>query len=114
VHSPAGRHPVVKATLWMMGALASFMAMAIGGREMAARRMTSFEILLFRSLVGLVIVSVLLARSGWGQISVKRFGLHFARNAAAFGGQCGWFYGIALFPLAEGLVLDSPAQVCAR
>jgi drug/metabolite transporter (DMT)-like permease len=106
MHSPAGRHPVVTATLWMMGALVSFMAMAIGGREMAAARMSTFEILLFRSLVGLVIVSVLLARSGWGQISVQRFGLHFARNAAHFGGQFGWFYGIAMIPLAEVFAIE--------
>jgi len=38
----------------MMGALSSFMAMAIGGREMAAAKLGIFEILLFRSLVSLV------------------------------------------------------------
>ena len=75
MHSPAVRHPAVTASFWMMGSLTSFVAMAIGGRELAAARMTTFEILLFRSLVGLVIVSMLLARSGWGQISAKRFGL---------------------------------------
>jgi len=111
MHSPAGRHPVITATLWMMGALASFMAMAIGGREMAAARLGTFEILLFRSLVGLVIVSVLLARSGWGQISVKRLGLHFARSIGHFGGQFGWFYGIAMIPLAEVFAIEFTAPM---
>lgn len=100
------RHPVITATLWMMGALASFTAMAIGGREMAAAEIGTFEILLFRSLVGLLIVGALLARSGWGQISVKRFGLHVVRNAAHFGGQFGWFYGIAMIPLAEVFAIE--------
>jgi drug/metabolite transporter (DMT)-like permease len=104
--SGPGRHPVITATFWMMGALASFMAMAIGGRELAAARMGTFEILLFRSLVGLVMVSMLLARSGWGQISVRRFGLHLARNVSHFGGQFGWFYGIAMIPLAEVFAIE--------
>ena len=90
----------------MMGALSSFMAMAIGGREMVAAKLGIFEILLFRSLVGLVIVSVLLTRSGWGQISGKRFGVHLVRNVGHFGGQFGWFYGIAMIPLAEVFAIE--------
>lgn len=104
--SPAGRHPVLTATFWMMGALASFIAMAIGGRELAAARMSTFEILFFRSLVGLVMVSMLLARSGWGQISTRRFGLHLVRNVSHFGGQFGWFYGISMIPLAEVFAIE--------
>ena len=100
------RHPVITAMLWMMGALASFTAMALGGREMAAGGIGTFEILLFRSLVGLVIVSALLAKSGWGQITVKRLGLHVLRNVGHFGGQFGWFYGIALIPLAEVFAIE--------
>ena len=106
MNSPAGPHPVITATFWMTGALASFVAMAVGGRELAAARMSTFEILLFRSLVGLVIVSMLLMRSGWGQISVKRFGLHLVRNVSHFGGQFGWFYGIAMIPLAEVFAIE--------
>lgn len=104
--SSTRRHPVITATLWMMGALASFMAMAIGGRQLSAAGLNTFHILLYRSLVGLVIVSVLLTRSGWGQVSVRRFGLHVVRNVAHFGGQFGWFYGIAMIPLAEVFAIE--------
>jgi drug/metabolite transporter (DMT)-like permease len=90
----------------MMGSLTSFAAMAIAGRELAAARMSTFEILFFRSLVGLVMVSALLARSGWGQLSVKRFGLHLVRNVSHFGGQFGWFYGISMIPLAEVFAIE--------
>ena len=106
MNSPAGRHPVITATFWMMGSLTSFAAMAIAGRELAAARMSTFEILFFRSLVGLVMVSALLARSGWGQLSVKRFGLHLVRNVSHFGGQFGWFYGISMIPLAEVFAIE--------
>ena len=100
------RHPVVLASLWMLGAIASFMAMALGGREMSGAGMSTFQILLVRSLVGLIIVSALLARTGWAQISFKRLGLHLGRNLAHFAGQFGWFYGIALIPLAEVFAIE--------
>lgn len=99
------RHSVVNASLWMLGALASFMAMAIGGRELSAE-IGTFEILFFRSLVGLAIIGALLSRFGWRQISLRRFPLHFARNLGHFGGQFGWFYGIALIPLAEVFAIE--------
>ena len=104
--SNSGRHPVIAATFWMTGTIVSFIAMAIGVRELAAAGMSTFEILLFRSLVGLAIVSALLQRSGWGQISVRRFGLHLVRNVSHFGGQFGWFYGIAMIPLAEVFAIE--------
>ena len=88
-----------------MGALASFMAMAIGGRELSTE-VSTFEILFFRSLVGLVIVSMVLSKSGWGQITKRRLGLHFVRNIGHFSGQFGWFYGIALIPLAEVFAIE--------
>ena len=113
MNSPARRHPVIKATLWMMGTLASFAAMAIGGRELAAARMSTFEILFFRSLVGLAIVSALLARSGWAQISVRRFALQLVRNVSHFGGQFGWFYGIAMIPLAEVFAIEFTSPMWA-
>ena len=89
----------------MVGALLSFSAMAIGGRELSGE-VSIFEILVFRSAVGLAIVSALLSRSGWSQISVRRFGWHSARSCAHYGGQYGWFYGITLLPLADVFALE--------
>ena len=103
---PAERHPVITATLWMMGALLSFLAMALGGREMSGVGMSTFQILLIRSGVGLLIVGVLVTRTGWGQISLRRIGLHLVRNIGHFGGQYGWFYGIAMIPLAEVFAIE--------
>ena len=91
MNPPPGRHPVITVTLWMMGALTSFMAMALGGRELSAAGVGTFQILLFRSLVGLLIVGVLLSHSGWGQISARRLGLHVVRNVGHFAGQFGRF-----------------------
>jgi len=99
------RAPAVRAALWMSGALVSFMAMAISGRELAAE-LTTFQILFFRSLVGLVVVAILLQRSGWTQVETRMFGTHLVRNLAHFGGQYGWFYGLAFIPLTEVFAIE--------
>jgi len=99
------RHPVVTAALWMLGALLSFSAMAVGGRELS-KELGTFEIVFLRSVVALVIVIALVSRSGWGQITARRIGLHAMRNVAHFAGQFGWFYAIALIPLAEVFAIE--------
>jgi len=102
---PRPAHPVARAALWMGGALASFMAMAIAGRELS-KELTTFQILFFRSIVGLAAVSILLHRAGWTQIRTRVFGTHLIRNVAHFGGQFGWFYGLALIPLTEVFAIE--------
>lgn len=99
------RAPAVRAALWMSGALVSFMAMAISGRELAAE-LTTFQILFFRSLVGLAVVAILLQRSGWTQVETRMFGTHLVRNLAHFGGQYGWFYGLGFIPLTEVFAIE--------
>lgn len=90
----------------MSGALASFMAMAIGGRELSAE-LRPFEILFFRSLIGIAVIALLMRRSGgWRQLRTPRFHLHLLRNTAHFAGQYGWFYGIAFLPLAEVFAIE--------
>ncbi len=98
------------AALWMTGTLASFMAMAIGGRQLS-EDLSTFQILFFRSCVGLLIVGFLLWRSSWRQIFSQQFKVHALRNIAHFGGQFGWFYGIAFIPLAEVFALEFTVPV---
>ncbi len=104
------RHPVMAATLWMMGALLSFMAMAVGARELSSE-LTTFQILFFRSLIGLPVVALFIARTGARQFGTRRFWLHGLRNGAHFTGQFGWFYGIAFIPLAEVFAIEFTVPV---
>jgi drug/metabolite transporter (DMT)-like permease len=97
--------PIVRATLWMFGAIVSFSTMAIAGRELSAE-LTTFQILFFRSLAGFVLMVVLLSRTGWWQLKTKHFAIHVIRNVAHYGGQYGWFYGIALIPLVEVFAIE--------
>jgi drug/metabolite transporter (DMT)-like permease len=103
--SPQPFTPVIRAALWMSGALVSFTAMAIAGRQLSAE-LTTFQILFFRSFVGLIVVIALLQRSGWARVKTRVFGTHLLRNVAHFGGQYGWFYGIAFIPLSEVFAIE--------
>ncbi|NCC32054.1 MAG: DMT family transporter [Chloroflexia bacterium] len=99
------RSAMVVATLWMSGALFSFTAMAVGGRELTGA-LSTFQILFFRSLIGLFVVSLLMWRTGWHQVRTPQLRVHLVRNLAHFGGQFGWFYGLAFIPLAEVFALE--------
>ncbi len=89
----------------MVGTLLSFSALAIGGRELSAQ-VSTFEILLFRCLVGVVIIGALLSRRGWSQVSTRRFKWHLMRSVIHYAGQYGWFYAVALIPLAQVFALE--------
>jgi drug/metabolite transporter (DMT)-like permease len=89
----------------MAGALVSLMAMAVGGRELSSH-LGTFEILFFRSLIGLAIILLVLRGRLRGHVSTRRVGLHVLRNFAHFAGQYGWFYGVALIPLAEVFAIE--------
>jgi len=106
---PARSHAVI-AALWMSGTLVSFMAMAIAGRQLSGQ-LTTFQILFFRSAIGLLIIGYLLWRSNWRQVFTQHFKTHAIRNIAHFGGQFGWFYGIAVIPLAEVFALEFTVPV---
>jgi len=93
------------AGLWMGGALFSFLSMAIAGRELSAE-LNTFQILFFRSLIGLLIISLVLTRFGWQQIKTRQWPLHLVRNISHYVGQFGWFYAISIIPLAQVFAIE--------
>lgn len=98
--------PVLRAALWMVGAIASFSAMAVAGRE-AAVDLDTFEIMLYRSVVGLIIVVIALSLlRRWHQVSLRYPRLQVARNLAHFTGQNLWFYAVTVIPLAQVFALE--------
>ena len=50
-------------------------------------------------------------RAGWDSIRPRSFGIHLIRNTAHFTGQLGWFYGLAVIPLAEVFAIEFTAPV---
>lgn len=89
------------AALWMSGAMVSFSLMAIAGRELSGA-LDTFEIMTFRSLIGvLIVVAVATATGRLSHIRAQRMALHGFRNVGHFVGQNLWFYAVATIPLAQ-------------
>lgn len=104
-------NPVLKAAIWMIGAIASFSAMAVAGREVSFA-LDTFEIMLFRSIVGVTIVTLAATFFGtWRQINREQFGLHLARNFMHFTGQNLWFYAVTVIPLAQVFALEFTSPI---
>ncbi|MFS1861554.1 DMT family transporter [Vibrio lentus] len=90
----------------MIGTLISFSLMAIGARELSGN-ISTYQVLLVRSVIGLCVVSFLIfASKKKGLFSTNRLPLHSLRNVFHFGGQFGWFVGIGLLPLSEVFALE--------
>ena len=100
------RQDILRAVLWMSGAVASFLTMAFAGRALSSS-LDTFEIMTWRSVTGVIImVAVISLRGDWGQIDTRRMGLHIGRNIAHFTGQNLWFFAVAVIPVAQVFALE--------
>lgn len=90
----------------MIGSIASFSTMAVAGREVSGQ-LDTFEIMMYRSMFGVLIVVILAGSFGtWRQINTRNMGLHVVRNLAHFTGQNLWFYAVTVIPLAQVFALE--------
>ncbi|RMF40870.1 MAG: EamA family transporter, partial [Alphaproteobacteria bacterium] len=91
----------------MLGAIFSFTALAVAGREVADQ-LDPFELMFYRSLISLAIVSLVLTRSrrGFGQIRTAHARQHLYRNLGHFMGQTSWFYAVSVIPFASLVALE--------
>lgn len=96
---------IVIAALWMVGALFSFLSMAIAGRELSVE-LNTFQILFFRSVVGLLIIVAVLTHAGWSKARAGNWKLHLVRNSVHYVGQFGWFFAISMIPLAQVFAIE--------
>ncbi len=100
------------AALWMCGTIASFTLMAVAGREVQTE-MNSFELMAWRSGIGLCVVLALVLRSdrGLAQLRSAVPGLHLRRNLFHFAGQNLWFWALTAIPLAQLVALEFTSPV---
>lgn len=102
-----------RAAIWMIGAIVSFTSMAVAGRSLASE-LDTFEIMLYRSLIGVVIVVLISRMTGTlGQINRENMGLHLIRNISHFTGQNLWFFALTVIPLAQVFALEFTSPVWA-
>ncbi|MDJ1007134.1 MAG: DMT family transporter [Paracoccaceae bacterium] len=99
------------AALWMAGAIVAFSSMAVAGRA-AASELDTFEIMMYRSFIGIALVVSLGAALGrLRDIAPRRLGLHGLRNLSHFAGQNLWFYALTLIPLAQLFALEFTSPI---
>lgn len=100
------------AALWMGGAHASFVSMAVAGRAIQTE-LNTFELMAYRSVVGFVLVCLVIAfsKGRFAQVKTTRPGTHALRNLFHFTGQNLWFYGITVIPLAQLVALEFSSPI---
>ncbi|MEP5731880.1 MAG: DMT family transporter [Sulfitobacter sp.] len=96
----------LRAAFWMIGAVLSFTAMAVAGRELGDT-FDTFEIMMWRSAIGLTIVlAILWKTNSFSQIKTQIIGTHLVRNLFHFTGQNLWFFAVTAIPLAQVFALE--------
>ncbi|WP_322889078.1 MULTISPECIES: DMT family transporter [unclassified Yoonia] len=96
----------LQAALWMVGAIVAFTTMAIGGRSVSAE-LDTFELMLYRSVIGFgIVIAIAWYTGAIGQIRARKLRLHLVRNVFHFTGQNLWFYAITVIPLAQVFALE--------
>ncbi len=90
-----------------MGTVVSFTLMAISGRAILTG-LNTFELMLYRSVIGFLVVVFFVARSnrGFAQLKSPNPGQHFLRSIVHYTGQNLWFFAIATIPLAQLIALE--------
>jgi drug/metabolite transporter (DMT)-like permease len=90
----------------MTAGLGALSAMAVAGREVSVG-LDTFELMLYRSLLGIPVVLACAALfGGLGALATRRPGLHLTRNLFHFSAQNLWFYALATIPLAQVFALE--------
>ena len=92
--------PLLQAVLWFGGTMTGFAGMAIAARSLHAE-MSTFEILFFRSLIGVLVVLPFIIRANFVDIKVQKFHWHLGRAIVQFGAQICWMYGIVHLTLSD-------------
>ena len=107
--SPPKQRPLL-ASLWMIGVLVSVSGMAVAGRELSSE-LNAFQISFTRSLFCLISLIIILCFIGFNKVKTTKLKLHLLRNTIHFGGQTGWFYGVAFLPLADVFAIEFTAPI---
>ena len=89
----------------MLGAMASFLMIAVGARELSDT-MNTFQIVFLRSLVGFGIILLVLAKQGIKVPETKRLKIHIFRNILHYSAQAAWILGVSLLPLATVFAIE--------
>ena len=96
----------IKAVLWMLGSITSFLVMAVAGRATTAT-LDVFQVMEMRSIIGFFILLPLVhMEGGLRAMRSQRPLQHIGRNVVHYAGQFAWLYALTLIPLAQLISIE--------
>jgi drug/metabolite transporter (DMT)-like permease len=105
-----GTASLVPALAWMAGALVSFLAMGVAGRELAVE-LAPHHISFYRNAISLLVLLPLVWRANWRPVRTAKPVQHALRNTIHFGAQWCWLFGVGALPLAEVFAIEFTAPI---
>jgi drug/metabolite transporter (DMT)-like permease len=104
---PVRTSNVPAAILWMVGTLLAFSLMAISVRQLG-RILNLYELLMVRSVGGLVILLIVMAAQPalFGSLALRKPGMHLLRNGSHFIANLGWTNAVIVLPLATVFAIE--------
>ena len=100
----------LRGALFMCGAAVAFSAMA-GFIRLATAELHPFEVVFFRNLFGLLIMTPWLMRAGLGVLATEHMGLYLWRTVLGIFAMTAWFWALTVMPLAEAVSLSFTAPL---
>lgn len=101
----------LRAAVWMLGSVVSFVAMGAAGRALKGQ-LDVLEIMLYRSIIGVVVVVALLASFGqFNRLTTRNLHWHALRNSVHFLGQGLWFWALMIIPLAQLFAIEFTSPI---
>ena len=91
---------VLQAVVWFFGTMAGFAGMAVFARELQTS-MSTFEILFFRSLIGVIVILPFIIRNNFSDLKTSKIAFHSLRAIIQFSAQICWMYGIFYLTLSD-------------
>ena len=90
----------------MAGWLACIAVLTVAGRE-ATNRLSVFEVMELRSLIGMCLLYPLVRRAGGIRaMRTAHLGRQIVRNTVHYGAQCCWLLALTLIPLAQVISIE--------
>lgn len=95
----------MRGALWGLGMVAGLGGVSIGIRALKSG-IELQELLFFRALIGLIVISIIMVPQDWRLLIPKRPGLQLARNLFHVSAQYCVFFAVLIIPLAEVTAIE--------
>lgn len=102
----------LRAACWMLGAIASFSAMAVAARIVLGD-LSAMQLMFYRNILAVGVLLLCLPVIGMHRLRVRQPLTHLVRHSVHFFAQYAWFVAIALIPLAQVFALEFTVPIWA-